>query len=66
MMKVVRAIPMYFFPYMLSKTIDFLANLHKNNNREWFLQHKSEYLEIKSWLDELLKDLIFEILVLFY
>jgi uncharacterized protein (DUF2461 family) len=25
------------------QTFDFLKALKKNNNREWFLQHKTEY-----------------------
>ena len=29
--------------YFTDKTFKFLNNLHKNNNREWFNEHKAEY-----------------------
>lgn len=29
--------------YNLSTTLSFLSNLEKNNNREWFTEHKGEY-----------------------
>ncbi|MDH5366540.1 MAG: DUF2461 domain-containing protein [Cyclobacteriaceae bacterium] len=32
--------------YNLTNTFDFLNRLAKNNNREWFAEHKSEYLEV--------------------
>lgn len=31
------------YPAITSKTIDFLKKLEKNNNREWFENHKAEF-----------------------
>ena len=32
----------------MKEIIDFLARLEKNNNREWFQAHKSEYLSVQE------------------
>ena len=29
--------------YFTDESFKFLNNLHKNNNREWFNEHKAEY-----------------------
>lgn len=42
----------------MKKTLQFLAKLKKNNDREWFEAHKEEYLgakeEFETYVDELL------------
>ncbi len=47
----------------ITKTYNFLNKLKKNNNKEWFDQHKSEYLEIKAEFEEFITRLIKEISV---
>lgn len=42
-------------------TLEFLKNLKSNNNRDWFLQHKSEYLEAKENYESFVQSLINEI-----
>jgi uncharacterized protein (TIGR02453 family) len=42
-------------------TLEFLKNLKSNNNRDWFLQHKSEYLEAKENYESFVQALINEI-----
>ncbi|MBP5710842.1 MAG: DUF2461 family protein, partial [Bacteroidales bacterium] len=32
----------------MKKKIDFLTRLMKNNRREWFNEHKAEFLEIQD------------------
>ena len=39
----------------------FLKTLSKNNNREWFNSHKSDYLEVKAKVDALAERLIQEV-----
>lgn len=34
-------------------TLDFIAALTANNNREWFNSHKDEYVEVKKWIEDL-------------
>jgi uncharacterized protein (TIGR02453 family) len=43
---------------ILPDTLRFLENLSKNNNREWFLAHKEEYLAAKSNFEETVDTLI--------
>lgn len=38
--------------------LTFLDNLRENNNREWFLEHKNEYLSLKEEFDEFTNKLI--------
>lgn len=45
----------------MKKTIEFLKQLAANNNREWFNEHKEEYLQIKAYIEELTQQLIDEI-----
>lgn len=42
----------------MQKVIDFLRNLAANNNREWFLAHKGEYLEAKEVFEQFTEKLI--------
>ena len=37
-----------FMESIPKSTIQFLKKLHKNNNRDWFEEHKSTYLEVKA------------------
>lgn len=41
--------------------IDYLSELSKNNNREWYHAHKEEYKAANAEFEELLQKLIFEI-----
>lgn len=43
---------------MIKKAVEFLEELKQNNSREWFLEHKRQYLEIKTWFDETLVNII--------
>lgn len=36
----------------MRRVLDFLGELHANNNREWFNAHKEQYLEAKSVMDD--------------
>lgn len=38
--------------------IDFLSDLSKNNNREWFDYHKESYLKAKEEMEELVQEVI--------
>lgn len=40
------------------KILPFLLSLKENNNRDWFAQHKTEYLEIKNYLEGFADNLI--------
>ena len=40
------------------KTFDFLKKLSKNNNRDWFEKHKSEYLSIKGEFELFVADVL--------
>ncbi|KQR93640.1 hypothetical protein ASG01_09905 [Chryseobacterium sp. Leaf180] len=47
---------------VLSKNIfDFLKKLAKNNNRDWFNEHKEEYLEHQQEFQAFMEDLISEL-----
>jgi uncharacterized protein (DUF2461 family) len=35
---------------MLTKNVFFLTKLKKNNNREWFQDHKDRFIEIRNEL----------------
>lgn len=43
---------------IFQKTFDFLKNLSKNNNREWFNENKSSFLEAQKNVVEYLEELI--------
>lgn len=38
--------------------LDFLKVLAANNNREWFQEHKAEYLSVQADFEELLAGVI--------
>lgn len=42
----------------MKKAISFLDQLLRNNNRDWFNAHKSEYLEIQSRFNDFVSQLI--------
>lgn len=42
----------------IRKVYAFLKQLRRNNNREWFNEHKTEYLEVKGIVDEFTQQLI--------
>ncbi len=41
----------------MAEALQFLRELHDNNNREWFIQNKSRYLDIKNGFDRFALDL---------
>ena len=43
---------------MIKQILDFLSALDKNNDRDWFLAHKGEYLRAKEAFEELVARLI--------
>lgn len=43
---------------MLTKPLNFLKTLQKNNNREWFQSNKKQYEEAKKEFDEFIQELI--------
>lgn len=45
----------------MKKILSFLKELSNNNNREWFGEHKQEYLEVKGKVEELTQKLINEV-----
>ncbi len=45
----------------MKKTFDFLKRLKKNNNREWFNDNKSEFLESKAEFEELVTRIVMEL-----
>lgn len=45
----------------MKRVISFLHELYCHNNREWFLAHKAEYLEVKGIFDAFVIDLLKEI-----
>ncbi len=47
--------------HLQPKTLQFLRNLAKNNNREWFNEHKEQYLKAKEEVVLLVEALIEEI-----
>lgn len=42
----------------MKEALKFLKSLARNNNREWFNDHKDEYLKVKAKVDELTNQLI--------
>lgn len=42
----------------LSPILEFLSDLEKNNNREWFESNKSRYQDARSALEDLVADMI--------
>lgn len=42
----------------IKKVYSFLRELKKNNNRDWFMAHKSEYLEIKKFIEGFTQELL--------
>ncbi|MFY0687944.1 MAG: DUF2461 domain-containing protein [Cyclobacteriaceae bacterium] len=45
----------------MNQVFKFLKNLEQHNNREWFHEHKEEYLTAKSVFEEVVGKLILEI-----
>lgn len=45
----------------MERVLSYLRDLHDNNNREWFLAHKTEYLEAKRVFSEFAMELLKEI-----
>ncbi len=45
----------------MKRVLDFLKKLSANNNREWFNEHKEEYLDVKKRIDALALGLIAEV-----
>lgn len=45
----------------MKKILKFLKALSRNNNREWFNEHKDEYLKVKSDVEALTQSLINEV-----
>lgn len=43
---------------IMQAIIDFLRQLSQNNNREWFMAHKSEYQQAQARFNELTEQLI--------
>ena len=41
--------------------MEYLSELEKNNNREWYHAHKKEYKEANAQFEDFLQELIFEI-----
>lgn len=42
----------------MKKTLKFLRSLRQHNNREWFNDHKNEYLEVKNSVELLTQELL--------
>jgi len=45
----------------LLSIVDFLNELTVNNNREWFAENKNRYLDLKSYFEDICKELILKI-----
>jgi TIGR02453 family protein len=45
----------------MQKVLSFLSELNQNNNREWFMAHKAQYLEAKSIFETFSLELLKEI-----
>lgn len=45
----------------LLSIIEFLKELNTNNNREWFAENKNRYTNLKTYFEEVCKDLILKI-----
>jgi len=48
-------------PQINKSTLDFLATLSRNNNKEWFDQHRSDYAAAKANFELFVQELITEI-----
>jgi uncharacterized protein (TIGR02453 family) len=50
-------------PMLTSKTFDFLKDLSKNNNREWFSENRKRYdtarIDLENLVSETLKEILF-------
>lgn len=44
--------------YSLKEIMEFLNQLHANNNRQWFAEHKSEFRHVQQEFNEFVKELI--------
>lgn len=44
--------------FIMKRILNFLKKLAKNNNREWFNEHKEEYLEVKRKVEQLASELL--------
>lgn len=54
-----KGLDLYSFKLTAMKiTLDFLADLKQNNNREWFNANKQRYLDAKAAVDELVNQVI--------
>ena len=42
----------------MKEVFDFLRRLGENNNREWFAEHKEEYMKVKKKVDAVAQELI--------
>jgi uncharacterized protein (TIGR02453 family) len=42
----------------MEKIIPFIKKLKKNNNREWFNEHKSEYLEVRAAVENFTQEVL--------
>ena len=42
----------------MEKILPFIKKLKKNNNREWFNEHKSEYLEVKAAVENFTQEVL--------
>lgn len=47
--------------YDIKRIYDFLTKLYRNNNREWFNNHKDEYLQVNLIFKNFVQDLIIEV-----
>jgi uncharacterized protein (TIGR02453 family) len=47
--------------YPFQNAVDFLNELSQNNNRDWFEQHRLQYLEVKTDFEKLISELLVEI-----
>lgn len=45
----------------MKQVCDFLGRLAENNNREWFEAHKQEFLQVQSYFNSFVEELIREI-----
>lgn len=42
----------------MQQMLDFLAQLEQNNCRDWFLQHRSQYMQAKQCFEQLVAKLV--------
>jgi len=45
----------------LKKILAYLTDLENNNNRQWYLSHKEQRIEVEREFEELLQELILEL-----